>query len=93
MAAKLSAATIPAQAGDSKWSPTPTAGRADFSRLSGPVTGKRLFRGKRGRFEQSRAAIGRHRALLVQGLFADGVVFSSADSGRAFWDWPRLQDE
>jgi hypothetical protein len=39
MAAKLAIATIPAKAGDSKWSPTPTARREFLSRLCGPVTG------------------------------------------------------
>jgi len=31
----------------------------------------------------AQAAIGRHWALLVQGFFADGVVFPLADPGRA----------
>ena len=39
MTAKLTTATIPAKFGDSKWSPTPTASRDYYSRLSGPVTG------------------------------------------------------
>ena len=31
----------------------------------------------------AQAAIGRHWALLMQGFFADGVVFPLADPGRA----------
>ncbi|BBZ52806.1 hypothetical protein MHEI_45230 [Mycobacterium heidelbergense] len=65
-AAKLTAATIPAWTGDSKWSPAPTAGRDRFPRLSGPVTGTCLFRARRGRLDWFQAAIGRHWALLCR---------------------------
>jgi hypothetical protein len=39
MPGRLIPATILANARDSKWSPTPTAGYEINSRLSGPVTG------------------------------------------------------
>src|SRR5690606_27583155 len=73
MPARLPCATVPANARDSKWSPTPTAGHVPVTgirRLSGPVTGAAapVLRSA----QAADAAIGRHRALHAQGLFAGG---------------------
>lgn len=52
MAAKLSTATIPVNAGDSKWSPTPTARHEVFKvQRSGHRHRECLFRVQRGRLE------------------------------------------
>jgi translation initiation factor IF-3 len=51
MAAKLSTATIPVNAGDSKWSPTPTAGYEIF-KVQRSGHRRCLFRVQRGRLEQ-----------------------------------------
>lgn len=74
--AKLTSATIPAKARNSKWSPTPTAGHEN---PQGSAVRSRAVcvpvPRKCGRLDALQAEIGRQRALLLQGFFADGVVF------------------
>jgi hypothetical protein len=71
MAVRLTAATIPAKARDSKWSPTPTASHEDFCKAQ--RSGHRHLGMPVLRVAQAAlAAIGRQWALLVQGFFADG---------------------
>jgi hypothetical protein len=66
---RLTRATVSGFARDSKWSPAPTVGQYG-SAVRSLVHQLCRFCVFAGGF----AVIGRHRALLMQGFFADGVV-------------------
>src|ERR1700722_3503153 len=85
---RLTCATVSGNARDSKWSPAPTVGQEGSAvrSLAHPWC---RFCVRQAAF----AVIGRHRALLKQGFFADGVVSQPADSQRSRWRWQLTKDQ
>src|SRR5271163_4922432 len=85
---RLACATVSGNARDSKWSPAPTVGQQGSA--------VRSLAHQLCRFcvrQAAFAVIGRHRALLMQGFFADGVVSQPADSQRSRWRWQLTEDQ